>query len=90
VALKTFQHSKNGLKRVKPLKDMQEFIQSINPTVVATASAVAFAGSKFVIYSKMQFVTASLVGGIPKNFKVVEIDATDGKNVFYLPSGTGN
>ena len=33
---------------------------------------------------------ASIINGIPKNFQVVELDTQDGKNVFYLPKGTGN
>ena len=32
--------------------------------------------------------SASTINGIPANFQVVEIDAKDGKNVFYLPKGT--
>ena len=33
---------------------------------------------------------ASIINGIPKNFQVVELDTQDGKNVFYLPKGTGS
>ena len=39
---------------------------------------------KFIVYSRMQFVTASMIGGIPPRSNIVEIDAKDGKNVFYL------
>jgi len=39
---------------------------------------------KFIVYSRMQFVTASMIGGIPPKSKIVEIDAKDGKNIFYL------
>jgi hypothetical protein len=35
----------------------------------------------------MQYMTASLVGGVPEGSSLVEIDAIDGKNVFYLPKG---
>jgi hypothetical protein len=31
-----------------------------------------------------------MIGGIPNDFKVVELDTRDGKNVFYMPKGTGN
>lgn len=30
-------------------------------------------------------VTTGLVGGIPTGSNIVELDAVDGKNVFYLP-----
>jgi len=30
-------------------------------------------------------VTIGLVGGIPTGSNIVELDAVDGKNVFYLP-----
>ena len=39
---------------------------------------------KFIVYSRMQFVTASMIGGIPPRSSIVEIDAKDGKNIFYL------
>lgn len=32
----------------------------------------------------MEFVSASMVSGIPPGSKVVELDAKDGKNIFYL------
>ena len=34
----------------------------------------------------LQVKTANIIGGIPKGFKVVELDVTDGKNVFYMPN----
>ncbi len=36
----------------------------------------------------MEFVSASMVSGIPPGSKVVELDAKDGKNVFYLSKDT--
>jgi hypothetical protein len=36
----------------------------------------------------MQFISAGIVTGIPPNSCVVEVDAVDGKNIFYLPKGT--
>ncbi len=42
---------------------------------------------KLGVYWKMQFVTASLISGIQPYSTVVEIDAQDGKQVFYLPQG---
>ena len=35
---------------------------------------------KIAVYSRMQLISASMVGGIPTNYKVVELDAIDGKN----------
>ena len=49
------------------------------------ASFLAF---KFGVYWRMQFVTAGMVGGIPKQSTVVELEAVDGKNIFYLPKDT--
>ena len=36
----------------------------------------------------MQFISAGIVTGIPSQSSVVEVDAQDGKNIFYLPKGT--
>ena len=36
----------------------------------------------------MQFISAGIVSGIPGKSSVVEVDALDGKNIFYLPKGT--
>ena len=44
----------------------------------------SFAVVKAATYWKMQLVTASMISGIPPGSKVVEIDAQDGKNIFYL------
>lgn len=68
--------------------DLPDFITSIEPSTIAITSAVLLAGTKLAEYSKMQYVTASILGGIPDNFKIVEIDVRDGKNVFYMPKGT--
>ena len=45
------------------------------------------AAVNFAAYAKLQVETAQLVGGIPRDSVVTEIDAQDGKNVFYLPPG---
>ena len=36
----------------------------------------------------MQFISAGIVTGIPAKSSVVEVDALDGKNIFYLPKDT--
>lgn len=43
---------------------------------------------KFAVYWRMQIVTAGVITGIPLKSSVVEVDALDGKNIFYLPVGT--
>jgi SAM-dependent methyltransferase len=58
---------------------------SVLPTAVVALGS-AFLLFKTFVYWRMQFVSASMVSGIPKGSSVVEIDAKDGKNVFYLPS----
>jgi hypothetical protein len=50
--------------------------------------AVSFFIFKFAVYWKMQFISAGIVTGIPPKSCVVEVDAVDGKNIFYLPKGT--
>lgn len=62
-------------------------IDDINPLYVAASLLPIAAVSNIAVYWRMQFVTAGMVGGIPKNSKVVELDAKDGKNIFYLGSG---
>jgi hypothetical protein len=54
---------------------------------IATGVPIAIILSKLIGYARVQYTTASMVGVIPKNSKVVEIDAVDGKNIFYLPKG---
>jgi hypothetical protein len=44
-----------------------------------------FLAFKLAIYWRMQYLTASIIAGIPSGSSVVELDATDGKNVFYFP-----
>lgn len=60
-------------------------LSDISATPVAIALGSAFLLFKTFVYWRMQFVSASMVSGIPKGSSVVEIDAQDGKNVFYLP-----
>jgi SAM-dependent methyltransferase len=63
---------------------------------LTTASALPLAGLATIAgysalqvgtYWRMQFVTAGMIGGIPENCKVAELNAKDGKNIFYLPKG---
>jgi len=55
------------------------------PISTAIASTVGLYGLiSFAAYTKMQYVTASMVSGVPPNSKVVEIDVQDGRNIFYL------
>lgn len=56
------------------------------PLIGGGMAAVA-ALFKVSVYSRMQYTTASLLGGMPPNSIVVEMDAIDGKNIFYLPKG---
>lgn len=58
-----------------------------------SASTVALVGlgglgiGAFVSYSKIAVETAGVISGIPVESDVVEFNAVDGKNVFYLPPG---
>lgn len=55
------------------------------PISTTIASIVGFYGLVSVAsYTKMQYVTASMISGVPSNSKVVEIDVQDGRNIFYL------
>jgi SAM-dependent methyltransferase len=58
---------------------------------LAPAGAAALGGAallfKLGVYWRMQFVSAAMVSGIPRGSTVVELDAQDGKNVFYLGEG---
>ena len=61
--------------------------------IVTAAEAIAVSGGIYLLlqlgsYWKAQFMTASIIGGIPQGQKIVEIDAQDGKNVFYLPKNS--
>lgn len=42
---------------------------------------------KLTSYWKIQYETAEMLGGIPSKSKVLELDAKDGKNIFYMPKG---
>lgn len=65
-----------------------------DPVVVAEGAAVLgglYGLFKVFVYSKFQYTQASIIGGIPISEignKVVELDARDGKNVFYLPKNS--
>ena len=60
-------------------------------TSTATTAILALGGVgaaiNFYSYAKLQLETAQIVGGIPKDSVVTEMDAQDGKNVFYLAPG---
>ena len=53
-------------------------IQTLDIPTVAVASAAAIGITKFLGYTKFQFMTASTLGGIPTNYQVVELDCQDG------------
>ena len=57
-------------------------------SIVGPILAGAFFIFKFAVYWKMQFISAGIVTGIPAKSSVVEVDALDGKNIFYLPKDT--
>ena len=55
------------------------------PLSSGIAGAVAAFGlAKVFLYSKMQYITAKTISGIPRGSKVVDLDVQDGKNIFYL------
>jgi hypothetical protein len=88
------------LHRPLPLHWSSQLITEVEatslPLLVANfpASSVIFSliglygMAKFGIYWYMQLKTAELLSGIPPNLSIVEYDAKDGKNIFYLPRGS--
>ena len=55
------------------------------PLSTSIASTIGLFGLvKVISYWRMQYVQASTISGIPQGSKVVEFDAKDGKNIFYL------
>lgn len=59
----------------------------IDSGTVALGVAALGGISAFSLYSKIAIETAGVISGIPVESDVVELDAVDGKNVFYLPPG---
>lgn len=55
-------------------------------TVVLGLAAAGGIGT-FSLYSKVAIETAGVISGIPVESDIVELDAVDGKNIFYLPPG---
>lgn len=64
-----------------------DLINDFPISTTIAASIASFGLAKILVYSKMQVVTATTVAGIPPNSNVVEFDALDGKQIFYLPRG---
>lgn len=52
---------------------------------VAGASGLLLGSFQFYVYVRMQYVSANMFGRIPEGSLVAELDAKDGKNIFYLP-----
>jgi hypothetical protein len=85
-------HAKRERNSANTFKSYQAFL-SIGEYDVTIPAAIGVAslgviGTKVLGYWKSQFAVAELIGGIPPNCQVVELDAQDGKNVFYLPKGS--
>jgi SAM-dependent methyltransferase len=72
---------------LKPLQLLGVEMDSTATTSAILALGALGAGVNFFSYAKLQLETAQIVGGIPKNSVVTEMDAQDGKNIFYLPPG---
>ena len=67
--------------------DLGSLLGSVEPTTVVLGLGVAGAAVNFASYWKLQFETARICGGVPRGAIVTEMDAQDGKNIFYLPEG---
>jgi hypothetical protein len=63
---------------------LQNDISIFTVVPIVSGSILLF---KLAVYWKMQFISAGIVSGVPLASRVVELDAQDGKNVFYLPKG---
>ena len=59
----------------------------VGPLEVAGALGLLLGGFQFSVYWRMQFVAANMFGRIPEGSTIAELDAKDGKNIFYLPRG---
>ncbi len=73
-------------KNERALKDLNVLTDFPISSTIA-GSVCLFGLTKLIIYWRMQFVIADIVGGIPPSSKVVELDAQDGKQIFYLSTG---
>lgn len=71
-----------------PIVDASDFGQNFPLTSGILLAAGSYGLLRLGIYWRAQVLTASLLGGIPPNSKIVDIGAVDGKNVFYLPKGS--
>ena len=55
------------------------------PLSTSIAGTIGLFGlAKVISYWRMQYLQASTISGIPQGSNVVEFDAKDGKNIFYL------
>lgn len=73
--------------RVVTLQLLPDALDTGTATTAILALGGVSAAINFYSYAKLQLETAQIVGGIPKDSVVTEIDAQDGKNVFYLAPG---
>lgn len=62
-------------------------VDSGTATNVLLGLGVIGAGLNFLSYWTLQLETARILGGVPRGSVVTELDALDGKNIFYLPEG---
>ena len=62
-------------------------------SVILVSKCVAASGAgylllQFFAYWRIQIMAANIFSGIPKALTIVELDAQDGKNIFYLPQNS--
>lgn len=67
---------------------VDELSSSLPVIPLAGGGLVVLAALKGAAYVKQQYAIAEVVGGIPRASVVAELDAQDGKNIFYLPRDT--
>ena len=76
----------NGHMAPRKIETQLDFDASMT---TALEAGIAIGGSYLLLqlgaYWRMQFVTAGIISGIPAASSIVELDAKDGKTVFYLP-----
>jgi hypothetical protein len=63
------------------------FMETYGAAGVALLGGTGVGVGALTIYSRVAVATAGLISGLPVESEVVELDAVDGKNVFYLPPG---
>jgi hypothetical protein len=63
------------------------FMDTYGAAGVALLGGAGVGVGALAIYSRVAVATAGLISGLPVESEVIELDAVDGKNVFYLPPG---